>query len=197
MTAFTRSVIVRLLGAAAIALAAGCGGSDRRDNDESGRSFDVQISRATFPERQTLAGDSELRITVENKDGRTVPNVAVTVDSFTRAGEQAGEADPRRPVWIVDAGPVGGETANAGTWALGPLAPGQRRTFTWKVTAVAAGAHEVAYRVSPSLGAETSIADPAAAAGRFRVRISGKPTPSRVDPQTGAVVRGGPDGPAR
>ena len=59
--------------------------------------------------------------------------------AFSRRSEQAGLADPNRPVWIVDDGPRGGETAYTNTWALGRVAPGQTKTFEWRVTPVEAG----------------------------------------------------------
>ena len=41
-----------------------------------------------------------------------------------------------------EAAPKGGETAYVDTWALGPLSPGQERTFRWGVTAVRPGKYD-------------------------------------------------------
>jgi hypothetical protein len=172
------------------ALGAGCGGGERQDKNEPSGNFSVEVAKASFPAQQSLAEPTELSIVVRNTDSKPLPDVAVTVDSFTKASEQTGLADPQRPVWIVDRGPVGGETAYVSTWALGALAPGQSKTFTWKVTAIQSGTHEVSYKVSPGLDGKAKVADASAAAGKFSVRISDRPAQARVDPETGEVIRG-------
>ncbi len=172
------------------AFIAGCGGGERQDKNEPSGSFSVEVAKATFPQKQSLAEPAELSIVVRNTDTKALPDVAVTVDSFSKASEQAGLADPQRPVWIVDRGPVGGETAFVNTWALGALAPGQSKTFTWKVTAIQPGTHQVSYKVSPGLDGKAKVADAATSSGKFSVSISDKPAQARVDPETGEVVRG-------
>lgn len=195
--------ILLATGLAALALsgvAAGCGGGKRQDADEPSGTFKVAVERASFPQRQRLAEQEELHVVVRNADSRTIPNVVVTITSddpknptggFTTRSQQAGLADPRRPIWIVDAGPTGGGTAYVGTWALGPLRAGQSRDFVWKVTAVQPGTHTVRYRVAAGLDgkARAESAGGDEAAGAFRVDISGKPSQATVDPETGAVVR--------
>lgn len=171
------------------AFAVGCGGGERQDANEPSGSFPVQITKASFPAKQSLAQSSELKITVRNPGTRPLPDVAVTVDSFSSSSDQAGLADAQRPVWIVDEGPVGGETAFVNTWALGKLPAGASKTFTWKVTAIQAGARRVSYRVSPGVDGKARAADPARVSGTFNVNISKKPAQSSVDPETGAVVR--------
>lgn len=171
------------------AFAAGCGGGERQDANEPSGSFPVQVAKASFPTKQTLAEASELKITVRNPGTKPLPDVAVTVDSFSSPSDQAGLADPQRPVWIVDEGPVGGETAFVNTWALGKLPPGASKTFVWKVTAIRAGTQKVSYKVSPGVDGKAKAADPAKVAGSFTVNISKKPAQASVDPETGAVVR--------
>ncbi len=188
MRAFRTTTIACLLPLAA--LSAGCGGGERQDKNEPKGSYSVEVSKAEFPAEQSLAKESEMSIVVKNTDDKPLPDVAVTVDRFSKASDQAGLADAQRPVWIVDRGPFGGETAFVNTWALGPLAPGESKTFTWKVTAVQAGAHDIAYKVSPGLDGRARVADPARAAGTFRINISQKPAQARVDPKTGEVIRG-------
>lgn len=172
------------------ALAAGCGGGDRQDANEPSGSFAIEVAKADFPEKQTLAEPTELQIAVKNTDSKALPNVAVTVDSFSKTSDQAGLADNKRPVWIVDEGPVGGDTAFVNTWALGKLEPGATKTFTWKVTAIQAGTQKVSYKVSPGLDGKATPADAEKAAGSFTVSISRKPAQASVDPETGAVIRG-------
>ena len=175
-----------------VALAAGCGPhKPRQDTDEPYGIYKVRVVKASFPTAQKLAKTSIFRLVVRNVDTRTIPDLAVTVDSFTTRSQQPGLADPNRPVWIVDEGPTGGTTAYANTWALGSVPPGATRTFVWKVTAVQAGTHTVKYRVAAGLNgkARAKVNGQPDFQGSFTVAISGKPAQSRVDPETGKVVR--------
>lgn len=183
-----------LIAASVAALAvAGCGGGQRQDADEPSGTFQVDVVNASFPVKQHLAKPARFVIAVRNTDSKTVPNVAVTLSSFSARSEQAGLADPERAVWIIDAGPRGGDTANTDTWALGPLAPGQTRRFVWRVTAVQAGTHTVKWQVAAGLNgkAKATTADNRAPAGSVTVDISGRPAQAHVDPKTGRVVRTG------
>jgi hypothetical protein len=187
MRAFRTTTIACLLPLAAFG--AGCGGGERQDENEPKGTYSVE-AKAEFPAEQSLAKDTELSIVVKNTDTKTLPDVAVTIDRFSSTSDQAGLADTQRPVWIVDRAPFGGETAYVNTWALGPLAPGASKTFTWKVTAVQDGAHVVSYKVSPGLDGRARVADATAASGKLKVNISREPAQARVDPETGAVIRG-------
>lgn len=177
--------------------ASGCGG-ERQDANETAGTFNVDVVSARFPLRQRLAKQEALVLRVRNADSRTIPDIAVTVDSFSRRDERQDLADPNRPVWIVDNSPVGGDTSYSNTWALGPLGPGRTRTFTWKVTPIQAGAHRVSFRVAAGLNgkAKAQLAGGRASEGSFAVKVSGKPSQARVDPSTGRVVRTGSSGSA-
>lgn len=176
---------------AALGLAACGGGGQRQDAAEPSGSFDVEIVTASFPREQTMAQDARLRIGVRNAGRVTLPNLAVTVDSFTRARERTDLADPKRPVWIVDQPPRGSVTAFTDTWALGPLRPGRTRTFEWRVTAAQPGTYTLEYRIAAGLDgkARAQLPDGQAPEGAFTVRISDAPVPSRVG-DDGEVVRG-------
>ncbi len=132
---------------AAVALA-GCGGGARQDANEPSGTFKGDVVDASFPAKQHLSKPERLRIAVKNTGDQDVPDVAVTVDSFSEVSQQQGLADPQRPVWLVDDAPRGGTTAYVNTWALGRLRPGQTRTFTWRVTAIEPGEHKVRWTVS-------------------------------------------------
>lgn len=177
---------------AAVALA-GCGGGERQDANEPSETFRVAVVRASFPTKQHLAQPERFVIAVRNTGRETVPNIAVTVNSFAERSEQAGLADPERAVWIVDSSPSGGQTAYIGTWALGRLAPGQTRRFVWRVTAVKAGTHTVKWQVAAGLNgkANATLAGNRAPAGSVTVDVSEKPAQAHVDPETGKVVRDG------
>lgn len=178
------------LGVGALAFA-GCGGGERQDANEPSGSFTLSVVEAKFPREQRLADRSELVLQVRNEGEETVPNVAVTVDSFTRRSEQRGLADPERPVFIVDSGPRGGTTAYVSTWALGQLSPGELKTFRWRVTAVRPGTHTVNYTVAAGLDGKAKAQGAAGEAvqGAFVVDVAGEPAQARVDPETGKVIR--------
>jgi hypothetical protein len=188
----------RSLWAGALALAvlvmAGCGGGQRQDADEPAGTFPVNVVKASFPTKQRLADQAELRIQVRNAGSKTVPNLAVTVESneadqtaaaaaFAEASEEAGLADASRPVWVLDAGPRGGVTAYTNTWALGRVRPGQTRTFVWRVTAVKSGVHAIKYKVAAGLDGKAKAVlagGNEAPTGAFTINVSGKPADARV-----------------
>jgi hypothetical protein len=187
--------------AALAAVAAGCGG-DRQDADEPSGQFRVQVTGAHFPARQALSQESVLRIAVHNADRRSVPDVAVTVQTQPKgspgtAPEAFGHpnsgdtrlADDARPVWIVDDQPGNGETAYTNTWALGTMSPGETKTFRWKLLPVKAGQYTVSWRVSPGLDGKARAKQGERVRGAFAVTIANKPVPARVD-DDGNVVRG-------
>jgi hypothetical protein len=133
-----------------------CGG-DRKDVEDAsgGRAFAVS-AQASFPTSQRLANAEELKITVRNTDSRAIPDVGVVLEGLNRtisvADNGAGRtADPRRPIWIVDAPPTGGTTAYVGTWALGRLEPNASKTFTWELTPSVANRHTLKWRVVGAL----------------------------------------------
>jgi hypothetical protein len=187
------------LAAGCIALGlTGCGGGERQDADEPEGQYALEITKAEFPEEQSIAERSTLTIGVRNADTKTVPNVAVTLETappkpggaagaFAQAREEAGLADPSRPVWILDAGPEGGDTAYTNTWALGPLEAGETRTFMWEVTAVQAGDYTVDYTVAPGLDGKAKLSG-TAGSGSFDVTVDDAPPAARVD-DDGNVVR--------
>jgi hypothetical protein len=173
-------------------LAAGCGGGTRQDKNEPSGTFNVDVVQASFPEKQRLARQEEMVVEVRNADTKTIPNLAVTVEpGFTVRSNRQDLADPERPVWIVDDGPVGGGTSYTNTWALGARKAGETRRFVWKVTPVRPGSHEVRFRVAAGLAGKAKAATQGggAATGSFDVNISRKPAQATVDPATGKVVR--------
>ena len=188
----TARVPIALLACAPLVLSACGGGEDQGGNEPTG-TYEVDIVRASFAERQNVAKQEEFKLAVRNTGDEALPNLSVTVDSFSQRSEAPNLSDASRPVWVVDDGPRGGITAYVNTWALGRLAAGATREFTWKVTAVAPGQHRVRYRVNAGLdgNAKAVLAGGVAPEGTIDVRITTKPPESRVDPETGEVVREG------
>jgi hypothetical protein len=116
-----------------------------------------------------------------------------------------GAADRSRAVWVVDQPPCpahatdkctppvpggvpqtggagGAVTAYSNTWAMGRLASGQSRTFTWGVTAVRPGVHVVHYQIAAGLNgrARAVHAGGQPLSGTFVVSIGSKPRQSYV-----------------
>jgi hypothetical protein len=177
---------------AALAVA-GCGSAGpRQDKDEPSGNYKVQIVEAKFPSRQSLAKRSVLTITVKNVDSKTIPDVAVTVKSFDQRKSSPALADPRRPQFVVNTSPRGGDTAYVGTSALGPLKPGQTRTFRWDVTAVVAGHYSLKYAVAAGLNgkARAILAGGGAPTGEFKGTVSNKAPEAHVSDDGKTVVSG-------
>ena len=195
-------------GLALLALAvAGCGPGERQDEDEPEGEFAVEVQKATFPQKQKLAQDSDLVITVRNAGDETVPNIAMTVDGFAFRKEDSGLADAERPQFVVnglpreiggfpeakEAAPLGCDTAYVNTWACGPLKPGKTRTFKWSVTAIKAGAYKISWRVAAGLdGKAKAVAsgDGETPTGKFSGSISDAAPQTRVADDGKTVVTG-------
>jgi hypothetical protein len=173
---------------------AACGGSAQDAHEPSGK-FKVAIVKHSFPAKQKLAKRSTLVIAVKNIDNRPLPNPSVTINSFNRNSTQADLADPSRPVFVVNTGPRGGETANQATSAFGhELRPGQVAVFKWSVTAVHAGRYKIRFTVSAGLFGKAQAVDAAGHAnpsGVFVGRISNAAPHSTVNFKNGKTVEGG------
>jgi hypothetical protein len=196
-----------LLGACACLFASGCG-SSRQDTHEVKGVFSVKVLDASFPAKQAMARPSRLKLQVRNIGAHTVPNVAVTIDSFSYTSNYPELAAAKRPVWVIEEGPGtpakipvqsqavsppgGGQTAYVNTWALGPLAPHKTQTFVWRVVAVKAGSYTVHYTVAAGLAgkAHAQLTGGATPTGHFTVGIAPRPPATHVNPQTGRVVPG-------
>jgi hypothetical protein len=191
--------------ALAVLLATGCGGQ-RQDANEPTGTFPVRVSAASFPASQRLSQEAVMTITVQNTGTKAVPDIAVTVyktgtskareqtraAAFGDTSKQPNLASTSRPIWIVDHGPKGGDTAYSNTWALGPLAAHRSRTFTWHVSPTRAGNFGISYEVAAGLNGKARARAPGGGVprGSFRISVSGVPSQSTVD-DNGNVVSGG------
>jgi hypothetical protein len=190
------------------ALASGCGAGARQDAREPHGTFALQLLRASFPARQSVARPAQLEFEVRNAGSHTAPAIAITLDSLSYTEHFAELAANKRPVWVIEQGPGpvakpavesqevslpgGAQTAYVNTWALGPLAPGQRQTFRWRVVPVKPGAHTVDYVVSAGLAghAQARLPSGAPVRGRFAVDVAPAPALTHVDPNTGRIAPG-------
>ena len=199
---FARAVsaprLIPLLIAALVAVS-GCG-AESQDANETEGTYKLEVADASFPAKQQIAQPTTMRIRVRNPEQRTIPNVAVTVETkgaaagdgvtaFGQKSDDARLADSSRPIWILDEEPKGGTSAYANTWSLGPMRAGETKTFEWKLTAVEPGEYSLAYRVAPGLDGKARLAAGSKARGTFTVQVADKPVPARVNSK-GEVVRG-------
>jgi hypothetical protein len=171
-----------LLFAAVIGLSA-CG-AERQDEDESEGTWKVRVTDASFPGRQRLADEVQLKIRVKNEDTRAIPNLAVTVDGFNMRKDSASQtlSERSRPVWVVDESPLNSTTAFTNTWAVGAVPAGQSRTLVWKVAAVRAGTYSVRWKVAAGTNGKAKAAeDGQPPGGQFIARVSDKTHPVKVD----------------
>jgi hypothetical protein len=175
------AIATALLAVVAAVMLTGCG-ADRQDENEESGTWKVDVLSASFPGRQRLAEESQLRIKVKNVDTRTVPNLAVTVDGFDARKEDVRLSDPRRPIWVIDSAPENTTTAYSNTWAIGPVPAGEVRSFVWDVAAVRAGTYTVRFRVGAGLDgkAKARLPDGSIPKGSFIARVSDKPRNVKV-----------------
>jgi hypothetical protein len=199
---------VGLLGACAAFVASGCGGGVEQSHGEAKRSYQMRIAAASFPAKQSMARPTEMSVRVSNESARTVPNVAISVDSFSYVEKHAELAANKRPVWVVEHGPGapaklpvqsqavsppgGAQTAYVNTWALGPLKAGASRTFKWKVVPVKAGSYTVHVLVAAGLAgnARAVLRGGGPVSRSLTAQIAPAPPVTHVNPGTGKVVQG-------
>lgn len=197
-----------LLVSASAALIAGCGGGTRLDAHEPDATFTVAVVHRSFPAVQAVARPATLALAVRNTSTATIPNVAVTIDSFSYVSNLPELASSKRPIWVIEQGPGavpkrpvqsqaisppgGGQTAYVNTWALGQLPPGATRTFAWRVTPVKPGLYTVHYTIAAGLAGRSRarLADGAIPHGHFTVAIAPRPPATHVNPATGQVEPG-------
>jgi len=113
-------------GIAAVSLAAGiaaCGGGQRQDATGPSGNFPVDVTKAKFANHQKLAETNYLQLAIRNAGDRTVPELAVTINtvgegqpnikspsystgsgqgSFNIRVDDPNLAFPFRPVWILE-----------------------------------------------------------------------------------------------
>jgi hypothetical protein len=194
--------------ACAALLVAGCGGGNEQTHGEVAHTYKLEVVDLTFKPKQAVGKPAAMRIEVRNADQKTVPDVAVTVDSFYYTEKYPELAANKRPVWVVEQGPGtppqspvqsqavsppgGGQTAYNNTWALGPLAPHKTRVYEWKVVPVKAGVHHVNILISAGLAgkAKATLPNGTPLTAKFGVEIAPAPPSRHVDPSTGRVVSG-------
>ena len=175
---------------------------------ERARTYSVKVVEASFPKRQAVARLTSFQLRVTNDGTRTVPNLAVSLDSFYYTSTYPLLAARKRPVWVVEVGPGpgspapvesqvvsppgGAQTAYVNTWAFGPLEPGGTQTLHWHVVPVKAGRYTVHFTVAGGLSgkAKARVASGRRVEGQLTADIAPAPPNMHVDPRTGEVVVG-------
>ena len=166
----------------ALPLVAAACGQKAQDADEPSGTWKVRVIDASFPGRQRLADEVQLKITVKNEDTRALPNLAVTVDGLDMRSESPDLSDPNRPVWVVEQAPANSTSAFTNTWTAGSLPAGQTKTLVWKVSAVRSGTYTLRFRVNAGLNGKAKASeDGKVPAGSFIARVSDKVHPVNVD----------------
>ena len=178
----------------------GCGGGESQDANEPEGTYRLEVADASFPAEQGIAeADHDAHPRAQpgaahrperRRDGRDQGRQGRRRRHRVRAEvRRLAPRRPSRPIWILDQEPVGGTSAYANTWTLGPLKGGETKTFEWKLTAVEPGSYSLAYRVAPGLDGKAALAAGSKARGTFAVRVVDEPVPARVNSK-GEVVRG-------
>jgi hypothetical protein len=188
-------------GVAAV-VAAGCGGP-RQDADEPSGEFPVQVLKASFPSSQRLSQNVEMNIRVRNVGSKTIPAIAVSLldpksktasQAFSDTSSDAQLASSSRPIWILNKGPKGGDTAFSNTWTLGQLRPRKTKTFTWAVSPARSGDYRILYRVAAGLDGKAKAVTPGSkkpVTGEFDIHVTQKPRQAKVTPAGKVVITGG------
>jgi hypothetical protein len=193
---------------AVAALLAACGGPSSDANQASG-TFQVKVTEASFPTEQRLGQTSLLRLGVRNSGKKTVPALTVTISVAGREGQtsslpfgihdqQAGLAQPDRPVWVLaqtyprlvgSSKPGGATTSNRKTFDFGPLKPGATTEAVWKLSAVKAGHFTLLYGIDAGLSgtAKAQTEGGVAPGGSFVTDVSAVPPDTEVT-DSGEVV---------
>lgn len=189
-------------------LAVGCGGGSKQTAEEPEHTYKIEVLDITFKPEQAVGKPATMRIEVRNVDTKTIPNIAVTLDSFYYTEKYPELAANKRPIWVVEQGPGtppqapvqsqavsppgGGQTAYVNTWALGPLAPNHNKVFEWKVIPVKAGIQHTRIQISAGLAgqAKATLPNGTPLTAKFRSEIAPAPPSRHVDPSTGRVVPG-------
>lgn len=207
-----RGRIAFLATTAALAALAGCGGGERQDANEPEGDYKVEVVEASFPGKQKLAKRSELVIVVRNADSKEIPNIAVTMKGLDYRKDDPELADQRRPQFVVNGRfkefgniedaqsrtPNGIENPSyVDTWSLGPLKPGESKSFKWDVTAVQAGPYELRYSVAAGLDGKARAVDDAGETpqGVFTGRISDDAPQTKIAADGKTIVPAGNDRP--
>lgn len=195
---------------AVAALLAACGGDDSSSEaSEPTGAYEVKVAEASFPAEQDLGQTALLRLGFRNTGEEAMPTLAVTISIAGREGETStlpfaihdptpGLAQADRPVWVLAATyprlqgsskPGGTSTANAKTFAFGPLKPGQTRKVVWKLSAVRAGKYTLRYGVAAGLGgkAKAETSGGGAPGGSFAAEITAELPDTEVT-DSGEVV---------
>ena len=90
--------------------------------------YRLKVLRASFPKLQSIARPTRLELLVRNTGIGTVPNVAVTIDSFYYTENFPELAANKRPVWVIDRGPGVIARRPVESQAVSPPGAGRRTT---------------------------------------------------------------------
>ncbi len=204
----SRAIGTALGVAAMAAVLTSCGGSEAggQFSNETAGEYPVEVLRASFPKRQTVAETYDLHLDVRNSGDETIPAINTTIElpgenstlAFAYRTDQKGVAAAQRPIWVLEegypklAGTIGRGgtgTSNRRTFNFGELAPGRTARMIWRVTAVKGGSYRIRWQISAGLGLDTTAIDAVGSqpTGVLPATISGKARLTEID-EKGNVV---------
>jgi hypothetical protein len=157
-----------------VAVLLGACGESSSDSNERAGTYDLTVTKASFPAEQHVGQTSLLKLAIRNAGKHTVPALTVTINIKGKGGDgsaipfsvhdpQAGLANADRPVWVLaasyprlagSANPGGATTSSSKTYNFGPVAPGKTVAAVWKLSAVKEGEYTLVYDVDAGVSGE-------------------------------------------
>jgi hypothetical protein len=138
-------------------LVAGCGGGgQRQDAGAPSGTWRVAVEQWKFPKRQYLGTPTQFKLSIRNTDRREIPQLIVTIGGLSTRVVQPNAASTIRPVWLPPKEPNYANVTPynsplARSYNLGPVAPGELKSFSVELTPLRRGSHTVTYKLSPDL----------------------------------------------
>ena len=184
------------------ALLGACGESSSDSNERAG-TYDLTVTKASFPAGQHVGQTSLLKLAIRNTGKHTVPALTVTVNIKGKGGAgsaipfavhdpQAGLANADRPVWVLaatyprlqgSADTSGATTSNPKTYNFGTVAPRKTVAAVWKLSAVRVGEYTLVYKVDAGVSGEAKAVTTGGVApgGTLTADISTELPPTEVN----------------
>jgi hypothetical protein len=155
-----RTAALLVIGVLALALSA-CGGGENQAKDAPSGTFKATIVDWKFAEHQPLGTPQDFSVKIRNDDSRAIPQLVLTVSGLRMTVHQPGAASDVRPIWLPKVDQFATVTPYnsplAVSYNLGKLEPGATRTYTFNLTPLRRGSHEVGIRIAPALVGSSKI----------------------------------------
>lgn len=164
---------------------AGCGSGEPQNANAPSGTWSVLVEEWKFPKRQYLGTPTDFTLKIRNTDTREIPQLIVTISGLRTEVKQVGAASEVRPIWLTSevdyANVTPYNSALASSYNMGPLAAGDVKTYTVKLTPLRRGSHEVGYKLAADLFGGAKIVDPDDAPAEDTRTVAIDPTPQFDD----------------